>query len=53
MIENANTVLSIDSILVYKNKYYLQMYLGNCSYKITSKQMTDYLHDSLFEVKIL
>ena len=44
---------SIDSIPVYKNKYYLQIYLDNCSYKITSKQITDYLDDNLFEVKIL
>ena len=36
-------VISIHSLLVYKNKYYLQVYLGNCAYKIASKQMTDYL----------
>ena len=34
-------VISIDSLLVYENKYYLQVYLDNCSYKIVNKQMTD------------
>ena len=43
------TVISIDSLLVYDNKYYLQVYLDNCAYKIVSKQMTDYLDDNLFE----
>ena len=28
------TVISIDSLLVCENKYYLQVYLGNCAYKI-------------------
>ena len=40
-------VISIDSL--YENKYYLQVYLGNCTYKIAIKQMTDYLDDNLFE----
>ena len=40
---------SIDSLLVYKNKYYLQVYLDNCSYKVIDKQMTDYLDGNLFE----
>ena len=43
------TVVSIDSLLVYENKYYLQVCLENCAYKVTNKQMTDYLDDSLFE----
>ena len=43
------TVISISSLLVYKNKYYLQVYLDNCAYKIVDKQMTDYLGDNLFE----
>ena len=42
------TVMSIDSLLVYENKYYLQVYLNNCPYKIANKQMTDYLDDNLF-----
>ena len=31
------TVTSIDSLLVYEEKYYLQVYLDNCSYKIVNK----------------
>ena len=30
------------------NKYYLQVYLDNCAYKTTNKQMTDYLDENLF-----
>ena len=41
------TVISIDSLLVYKNKYYLQVYLNNCAYKIINKRMTDYLDENL------
>ena len=26
------TVIYIDSLLVYENKYYLQVYLDNCAY---------------------
>ena len=36
------TVISVDSLLVYENKYYLQVYLDNCAYKIVNKKMTDY-----------
>ena len=43
------TVISIDSLLVYQNKYYLQVYSDNCANKISNKEMTDYLDDSLFE----
>ena len=52
------TIIYIDFLLVYENKYYLQVYLGNCTYKtltsnctykILDKQMTDYLDDNLFE----
>ena len=43
------TFISIDSFLAYENKYYLQVYLDNCAYKITNKQMTDYFDDYLFE----
>ena len=43
------TFISIDSIFVYDNKYYLQVYLDNCAYKIVNKQMTDYLNENLFE----
>ena len=43
------TVISIDFLLLFGNKYYLQVYLDNCAYKIVKKQMTDYLDESLFE----
>ena len=43
------TVISIDSLLVYKVKCYPQVYLENCAYKIVDKQMIDYLDDNLFE----
>ena len=42
-------VISIDSLFVDKKKYYLQVYLDNCAYKIANKQITDYLDDNLFE----
>ena len=43
------TVISIDSLLVYESKYYLQVYLDNCAYKLLNKQRTDYLDENLFE----
>ena len=43
------TVISIDSLLVYNKKFFLQVYLNNCAYKIVNKQMTDYLDENLFE----
>ena len=43
------TVISIDSLLVYKHKYYLQVYLDKCAYKIANKQMTDYVDEDLLE----
>ena len=43
------TVISINSLLLYDNKYYLQVYLDNCAYKIVSKQIIDYLDENLFE----
>ena len=43
------TVISIDSLLVYENKHYLQVYLDNCAYKIINKQMIDYLDENLSE----
>ena len=42
-------IISIDSLLVYENKYYLQAYLENCAYKIVKTQMLDYLDDNLLE----
>ena len=43
------TVISIDSLLVYENKYWLQVYLDSCAYKIANKQMTDSLDGNLFD----
>ena len=43
------TIISIDSLLVYENKYYLQLCFDNSVYKIVDKQMTDYLDDNIFE----
>ena len=41
------TVISIDSLLVHENKYYLQVYLDNCAYKIANTEMFDYLDHNL------
>ena len=43
------TAISIDSLLVYKNKYHLQVHLDNCAYKNVSKRMIDYLGENPFE----
>ena len=43
------TIISIDSLLVYENKYNLQVYLDICACKIVDKEMIDYLHGNLFE----
>ena len=33
------TVISVDSLLVYNEKYYVQVFLDNFGYKIVNKQM--------------
>ena len=43
------TVISINYLLVYKNKYYLEVYLDKGPYKIAIKQMTDYLDDGILQ----
>ena len=43
------TAISIDSVLVYNKKYYLEEYLDKCGYKVVNKQMTNYLDENLFE----
>ena len=43
------TVIYIDSLLVYENKYNLQICLDNCRYETVNKQMTDYFPENLFE----
>ena len=42
-------LLILDSLILYDSKYYLQVYLGNRSYKIVDNQMIDYFGDNLFE----
>ena len=41
------TVIPIDPLLVYDNKYYLQVYLDNCANKSVDNQMRDYLDNNL------
>ena len=43
------TVISINSLLVYENKYHLQVYLENCANKIVNKQMIDHRDGNIFE----
>ena len=43
------TIIWVDSLLVYDNKYYTQVYLENCPYKTVDNQMIDYLDGNLFE----
>ena len=43
------TITSIDSLVVYENKFYLQVYLDNYAYKIVNTEMVDYLDKILFE----
>ena len=43
------TFISIGSLLIYKNKYHLQVYLDNCAYKNIDKRMIDDLDDNLFK----
>ena len=43
----SSTIISIDPSLVYKDKYYQQVYLSNCVYKVVT-QGIDYI-DNLFE----
>ena len=47
------TVSFIDSLLVYDEKYYLQVFLNNLPYVIVSKQMRNYLDENLFEDYLL
>ena len=42
-------VVSIDSLLAYKNKFYLQVHLDKCAYKIIDNRMIDYLGVNPFE----
>ena len=44
------TIISVNFLLVYDNKFYLQLYLDNCAYKVVDKQKTGYLDGNLFEI---
>ena len=46
------SLISIDSLLLYDKKYYLQVYLDNCAYKTVNKQMTEYLDENYFEDQV-
>ena len=43
------TIIPINSLLVYENKCYLQVYLDNCACKIVNTEMVDYLGGNIFE----
>ena len=47
----AFTVIYIDSLFVYRHKYYLQVYLDNCVYIIVNKQKTDYPDENLLKIR--
>ena len=42
------TIISINSLLGYENKYNLQVYLDNYAYKSVDRQMMDYPYDHFF-----
>ena len=41
--------ICIDSLLAYKNKYCLEVYLDSCAYKVVNKQMINYDDENLSE----
>ena len=43
------TIIYIDILLGYQNKYYVHAYLDNCVYTIIDNQFIDYLAERLFE----
>ena len=45
------TVISIDSLLVYENKYHLQLYFDNCAYKIINNKWQIILMEIFFKIK--
>ena len=44
-------IISVGSLLVYKNKYYLQVYLNNCAYEIVNTVMIDHFDDNILKVE--
>ena len=47
------TIISVDSLLVYDRKCYLQVYLDNCAYKIVNKQMTKMFFWRLYVMNVV
>ena len=43
------TIISVNFLLFYENKYYLLRYLDNCDYKIVNTEIVDYLDGNFFE----
>ena len=41
-------IISMNCLLVYENKHYLQVYLDNCTYKTLNIEMLGYLDDNPF-----
>ena len=41
------TLISIDSLLIYENKYCLQVYLDSCTFNTVNFEMLDYLKDNI------
>ena len=41
-------VIYIHSLLVYESKYFLQVFLESCAYKIIDRRIIDYLGENLF-----
>ena len=44
-------IISVGSWLVYKNKYYLQVYLNNCAYEIVNTVMIDHFDGYILKVE--
>ena len=53
LVAKSLTAISIDFLFVYKNKYYLQIYLDNGAYKGVKKQTRRYLDENYFKDYIL
>ena len=48
MVQNIN-LLKLFLLILYENKYYMQVYLETCADEFVSTQMIDYLDENLFE----
>ena len=43
------TVIFIDFLLIYENRYYLQVYLNKYAYKVVNTEIIYYLDDKFLE----